>query len=316
MIAMSLLLLVLLLSSCTPAGQNTYSNPQMWFETGTKVNPSLADVFYVLPTCIHDWTDSDGVLHRNADPLDSLQRQRMQASFELAESIFADSANFFAPYYPQVSLEVYGDGDAAVREFFPRSRDGAAEAFAYYMKHLNGGRPFVLAGYSQGAQVVLELLESLSDKQKQQLVAAYVIGARVPSGHMLPEGKLIPARGADDTGVVISYSSVSDTATHGRFFDCSQVVINPAGWTTDTTTVALNDSVSVQIVPERNLLLVSGAADSFNPRYESFIPRGSLHLQELTLYSDQLRSNVKARIRNFPAGHSETGILLRLRGKM
>ena len=53
-----------------------------------------------------------------------------------------------------------------------------SDAFTYYMSEVNDGRPLILAGFSQGSQMLLRLLEDYFDEASYQdlLVAAYCIG--------------------------------------------------------------------------------------------------------------------------------------------
>jgi hypothetical protein len=52
-------------------------------------------------------------------------------------------------------------------------------AFDYYIKNLNDGRPFILAGHSQGSIMILEILASYMKANPEvyrRMIAAYAIG--------------------------------------------------------------------------------------------------------------------------------------------
>lgn len=83
-------------------------------------------------------------------------------------------------------------------------------AFDYFLKHHNNGRPFVLAGFSQGGRAVVELLKYMDDKTAERLVAAYVLGYKVTPEDMKQTSYIRPASSADDLGVTICYNSVKD----------------------------------------------------------------------------------------------------------
>jgi hypothetical protein len=105
--------------------------------------------------------------------------------------------NLYVPYFQQAS-----GGDVLNALLFsstPQNVDAAnaamqvayrdvADAFDYYMNHFNkdvngNPRPFILAGHSQGSNLLLMLLQDkFSDPSlRKQLVAAYVIGWSITS---------------------------------------------------------------------------------------------------------------------------------------
>lgn len=108
--------------------------------------------------------------------------------------------NLYVPYFQQASgsdvlkallfSSTPQNVDAANTAMQVAYRD-VANAFDYYMSHFNkdvkgNPRPFILAGHSQGSNLLLMLLEDkFSDPSlRKQLVAAYVIGWSVTSDDM------------------------------------------------------------------------------------------------------------------------------------
>lgn len=60
------------------------------------------------------------------------------------------------------------------------AHEDVVQAFDYYMTHCNAGRPFILAGHSQGAKAVIELLKhTLTPQQHKNMIAAYAFGFTV-----------------------------------------------------------------------------------------------------------------------------------------
>lgn len=298
------LLFILLLSACsrqsaTQDVASLYDEPSYWYDNGKPIDPSLTDVFYILPTCVHDWVDSTGTLQHHASLTDAEQRAKMLPSYQLADEIFADSANFFAPYYRHISLESWAEGEDVINQRFATAMSDIEEAFAYYLKHWNKGRRFVLAGFSQGGKCVVELLKTMDDETASRLVAAYVCGYRVTPDDVNDTSHIRPAQGADDTGVTIVYNTVCDTLGISSTLSGKNLyVCNPASWKIDEEPYALNDSVTIRIDATHNVLIADGidAEKAFIPRFAALFPKGNLHLQELTLYHDQLQQNVKHRI--------------------
>jgi acetyl esterase/lipase len=76
------------------------------------------------------------------------------------DRILGGDLNFYSPFYRQVTMETYADS-ALIARRFPLAMEDVRKAFRYYVDHLSGGRPFVLAGFSQGGEVLVELLKRL-----------------------------------------------------------------------------------------------------------------------------------------------------------
>lgn len=290
-----------LLSSCIGVQDNcnAYDNPEMWYDDGHEFDSSKADVFYVLPSCVYDWTDPEGVTHHNACVTDSLHRVRMSRAFPIADEIFGDSANFFSPYYRQVTLNAWMMDEQTRDSCLAIALEDVRTAFNWYLENWNGGRPFVLAGFSQGAGCALQLLSEMSPEISERMVAAYIIGYPITQKDIDGSENIRPAQGPDDTGVCIAYTTVSDiNAVSPLINGGNEVIINPASWTLDERPHMVNDSVSVRIQYGTNVLIADGVDPAMyvKPKLVNLIPPGNLHLAELELYRDQLRENVKLRI--------------------
>lgn len=276
-----------------------YGQDSNWYTNGKCIDPDKPDVFYILPTCVFDWKDENGNTVRYASLTDPEQREAMRPSYELADEIFGGSTNFFAPYYRQITLNVWGEGEEAVRKYFPKAMDDISQAFRYYMENWNNGRKFILAGFSQGAKCVVELLKEMSDEEYSRMAAAYVIGYRVTEEDIeASSGKIVPASSSDDTGVTICYNSVTDTdAIVPILCEGNILAINPVNWSTTSEPAVLNDSITVILDPVRKVLTVSGIDpdSAYHPSLADLFPKGNLHLLELTLYRDCLKANVTER---------------------
>ena len=260
-----------------------WSDKAAWYISEPAAAPE-ADIFYILPTCVWDWTAENGQLCRYSDYSRTDHIEAFLPSVELAEDIFAQGQyGFYCPYYRQITLNVWMDGEAAVEELFPLSMEDVSESFDYYLEHYNNGRPFVLAGFSQGGKAVVELVKHLSDEELAQYP------------------RLLPATDSTGTGTIICYNSVAYPEAACGVLSPSDVCINPVNWTTDATPAELNDSVTVTVDTDHHLLIVDGLDPEhyYAPSLASTFPLGNYHLQELTLYQDHLRRNTALRVRNF-----------------
>ena len=261
-----------------------------------------ADIFYILPTCVWDWTAENGQSCRYSDYTRTDHIEAFRPSVGLAEDIFAQGQyGFYCPYYRQISLNVWMDGEAAVEELFPLSMEDISAAFDYYLEHYNNGRPFVLAGFSQGGKAVVELVKHLPAEAYGRMAAAYAIGYRISDEELAQYPQLFPAMDSTGTGTIICYNSVATPDAACGVLSPSDVCINPVNWTTNATPAELNDSVTVTVDTDHHLLIVDGLDPEhyYAPSLASTFPLGNYHLQELTLYQDHLRRNTALRVRNF-----------------
>ncbi len=287
------------------AEKSMYADSSLWYQTGKQIDKSLPDVFYVLPTCVFDWTDSLNVTHHHADPSNFKHRRRMESSYKLADEIFADSANFFAPYYRQISFESWLLNEDSISNRYKTAFSDLENAFGYYINNLNNGRPFILAGFSQGGKGVVELVKAMPDDVYKRMIAAYAIGYKVTEADLKVSDKLKAAQSEFDTGVTISYNTVTDTAAICNIVNKdTKFIINPCSWTIDTLWHSLNDSVSLRLDLEKNVIVANGLTASlyYEESLDILFKEGNLHLQELNLYKAELQKNVKTRIKSFTDG--------------
>ena len=276
-----------------------YALADSWYQT--IYNGSKVDVFYIAPTCVWDWYDASGNIMHYADVHCEKQRNALLPSLKLAQDIFAKTNNFYAPYYRQITLESWMNGDSIIEHRFAYAMKDIKNAFYHYLTLMNYKRPFILAGFSQGAKAVVELIKTLPDSVCSQLVAAYVIGYKITPKELLQYPALKAARDSMDTGVIICYNSVSSVEALCTALSPNGICINPTNWRTDTISGQLNDSVSVKIDTLHHVLLVEGLDKQkyFLPSLSKLFKPGNFHLQELLFYQTQLEQNVSLRIKNY-----------------
>ncbi|MFI3268238.1 MAG: DUF3089 domain-containing protein [Rikenellaceae bacterium] len=277
-----------------------YTSSECWYTNVEGEDLEAVDVFYILPTCVFDWTDTGGVTYHYTDVYNDEQRATQLYSYELAEEIFGTEANFYAPYYRQITLDVWIDGEEAVNQLFPAAMADVEAAFDNFIETKNNNRPFIIAGFSQGGKAVVELTKSLSSEERDRLVAAYVIGYKVTEDDF-QNGNILAATCADDTGVTICYNSVATIDAINPIISDSKLCVNPVNWTTDNTLAELGDSVTVTVDTAYNVLIVDGLDSEalYIPELAELFKVGNYHLQELELYKDCLRENATVRFAAF-----------------
>jgi hypothetical protein len=132
---------------------------------------AAVDVFYINPTVYF------GGPSWNAGLSNKKVNKRSDLCVQHQGSAFNACARVFSPRYRQ----------AVLKSFFSKKRgaeplalayEDIKNAFEYYLKYWNKGRPIIIAGHSQGAKHAVQLLKDFFDGKalQKKLVAAYPIG--------------------------------------------------------------------------------------------------------------------------------------------
>lgn len=320
----SLLLgVMLLLAACntkTPVEPKAtaidYADTTYWYAFGDTDKP--ADVFYVYPTVSTiSFADNDSSWF--ADITQAEVREEANGNQRFNKMLY-DDYNFYAPYYRQMIFESYNQPDSILRENVAFAAQDVKDAFQYYMEHGNQGRPFFLVGHSQGSQVLIELLKNgMTDEQRQLMVAAYCIGYHVTAEELAqyPE-RLAPAVDSLETGKLIVFNSVTDTAAVASVSRGDVVGVNPTVWSAIADTVPAEYQLgmakyneardSVLIVPcvtktylyQHTTICPDLDPDMvFIPAYEHMFPHGNLHFADSWLFAGNVKQNMACRLRHF-----------------
>jgi hypothetical protein len=132
---------------------------------------------------------------------------------------FGSQCRTFAPLYRQVTLAGLRAAMAGGKPVLDRGvqYDDVLDAWNYYMKNDNGGRPVAIIAHSQGSFIMTRLIaEEIDGKPAQsRLVSAILLGTSIP----VPKGKdvggafkKIPlCRKPEQTGCLITYASFRST---------------------------------------------------------------------------------------------------------
>ena len=284
-----------------------YSDRRYWYDNGRAYDAEKIDVFYGLSTTLLRSADENGDPSINA-ALTTAEREIMDREYAyISTKMFdGDHFNFLAPYYRQLTFEAYEiEGGLASPEFIrglSTAEKDVCAAFDHYMAHRNNGRPFILAGFSQGAMMTEVLLTHMTDEQYSRLIAAFAIGFRVTEKD-LSHAHIKAAKGADDTGVIISYNSVQ-SADHIWEAVASNAAccINPLNWKTDETPAELlydGDKGTVHVDQKTHLLVVEGMDPD---KYDGMgypIERGVYHMWDPRFYAEAIRENAIHRAEMF-----------------
>lgn len=291
--------------SSAAAESPDFAKSSNWFGARFTANKRV-DVLYFAPTSINDNSDDRSV---------------MSGWMAAARTLFGESCDFYAPYYRQVPIEAWGT--SSFDERYAVALSDAKAAFDYYMKYHNHGRPFILAGHSQGALLVYSLLQTrITAADYKLMVAAYPIGYSISRAEVEACPYIVPARGITDIGVCISFNSVAVGAK--PMFPNNHININPLSWSTDTVSCSENlgsvffdangqikhefrGTISVRYDATGRCLRVSGLDSRLY--YHPYLGaqrfgEGNYHLYELSLYFRSLQQNVEDRIRSYLYKHN------------
>ncbi len=261
-----------------------------------------ADVFYIPSTWEFDWYTSDSIVSHYADINNPTHLADMNIEMTNVAEYMADGNNFYSPYYRHITLDSWAtlNEDTINRRYHDVSFVDVKNAFTYFLDHYNNSRPFIIAGFSQGGKSVVELMKIMEPEVRDRMIAAYVLGYKVTPDDAEAAPWIKAATGADDTGVTICYNSVSDVKYVKPVVSEPNVMcINPVNWRTDATPAVLNDTITVTLDTDYKVLVLQGFDGSYLPNILNVLNVGDYHGIEPWVYSEQLRENMKTRIRAF-----------------
>lgn len=298
-----------------------YSQARHWLSIPVAVHE--VDVFYLYPTAWQRGANEPYIC--NIDNPSMLSGSA--SAFGRSATAFETFANIYAPYYRQAdaqfALTLPQPAHDALIGGIPTL--DAVAAFDYYIKNLNNGRPFILAGHSQGSNVLNNILAGyLKDHPDvyNRMIAAYIIGYSLTQTFLDNNPHLKFAEGPDDTGVIISYNTQAADALSNPVVVGTPLVINPITWTRDETLVGKDDpaalgsympippTLSFQQVPQyadaridlaKGVLICSTANEEIISYIDSHIgfPAGVYHSFDYPFYYFNIRANAQNRVNKY-----------------
>ena len=300
-----------------------YSDPANWLNKPEILHE--VDTFYLYPTTYIDPSSDAPDICDISDPI---MRSGAEEKLIGQASAFAGSTNVFAPFYRQTNLfkvERLGHDELYGFQHGPQREDVFA-ALDHYFEHLNGGRPFILAGHSQGSIMTGMVLDEYMEEHPDvysRMVAAYVIGFSVTRRFMSANPHLRFAEREDDTGVVVSWNTEGpeNIGKGNVVIRDGALCINPLNWKRDGTYAPIGDNLGslvkrgecrfehvpgfgdARIDMERGSLICTTASEFYIDMHQTplFGP-ASLHNMDYGLYYENLVRNVKVRTEAYLAG--------------
>ena len=296
------ILICLLSSACTQGKPDAFE----LFDNGMEISAEKPDLIYLVSTNVMSAEGPDGEPAYIAE-LNETDRKYYDKEFAYVDShISQGDFNLIAPYYHQFTFSGTG---LPKEQFDSVYQEVAAEVcafFDWYMSEVNNGRDFVLAGFSQGAMLLRDIMMNMDDRTFSHMAAAYMIGYRL-SDDDLQDPHINAATGSSDTQVAISFNSVaSEDGIWELVSDGAATCINPVNWRTDSTPALFNydgDEGSVYVNVERQVLMVDINPEKYckwmkqSPLFSGIHP-DNRHHWDLMFYSGNIHDNALTRVQN------------------
>lgn len=286
---------------------STFSNNQ---------NIAEVDCFYLHPTSFLDkangWNAdvSDGEINSWTDewPL------RHQAS------CFNGSCKIYAPRYRQAHMKSFFHLKEGGTEALALAYEDVANAFAFYLENYNNGRPFIIAGHSQGTTHAKILINQFIDGTELQdrFICAYLVGMPTSKSEF---DHIPPCLSADDCGCFNSWT----TYDHGHYPDfhndeyAKSAVINPLNWSSAkemhsdykrhqgilVQSFKLKYHEALTATTHQGMLWVSKPNI---PVLKHFVLEKNWHKADYNLFWVNIRNNVDQRVKLFLANQGQISI--------
>ena len=304
-----------------------YSKEECWFQI-PEITKDV-DTFYIFAT---EYIASS--LEEGAPDYAPLGNPDIMAGapveYEAHASVYEDSTNVFVPYYRQAGMkhasEVWketGNIDAAISGI---PYEDISAALDYYFENYNEGRPFIIAGHSQGSAMTKYVLKNYFKEHPEyyeRMIAAYVIGYSVTKDELEANPHLKFATGESDTGVIISWNTEGPKNVEENVATAvllpGAISINPLNWKLDDTYAPASENLGsympneetgeyeivdvgadAQVVPERGVVVTHAESEPVPEEIaeianEAFGPDGR-HASDYSYYYNNIKENVAKRV--------------------
>lgn len=270
---------------------------------------SEVDVFFLYPTTYTGSKRSEK--YWNADVNDpKVNKKTDESSILFQASIFNGAGRVYAPRYRQAHLHVFftKKDTASARAALDVAYADVKAAFQYYLEHWNKGRPFIIAGHSQGARHAMLLIRELIENKplEQQLVAGYIVGWPVQNNFY---SQLKPCATPEETGCFCTWRTWERKYGLRNAFQPEVVCTNPLTWNCTEGQYAEKAFNTGAVIRPFNTLrpqvtdaeVYKGILLANKPKFPGSIllVKKNYHIGDLNLYYLNVRENAQARAKVF-----------------
>ncbi len=314
------LLLLIFGANAVLAEEIDYSQQSNWayYGIGDEAEKA-ADLFIICPTV------DMGKHGQMAMPMDDEKlRKNFIGALNMERGIYEKHTRMYAPFYRQVVFPVYGLPLDEQEKHLTRAYADVRKAFQHYLKHHNNGRPIVLAGFSQGADMTLRLMKEFfkDEALRDKLVAAYAIGWRLTEEEVKAHPWLRVAEGERDNGVIILFNSEKAGVEESIIIPrgVKTLAVNPLNWRNDSEPAGRHLNLGGAFVDYSNRIkeeipMITGAyidekrgslvvVDVPLARFpQNLTGNGVFHIYDYQFFYRNLQKNVGDRIEAYLESH-------------
>ena len=276
-----------------------------------------ADLFFVYPTLY--------VENRKFANINDQKTRAICLKYIYLYEKMLDKVDLYVPFYRQTSIQVlknlfegkgtYEDLQMALKEV---SFEDIKNRFEWYLDNRNSGRPFFLAGHSQGSILLMMLLMWIKKNRPQimrQIIAVYLVGWSVNQEFLNFIG-LKFAESRTDTGVIISWNTMTPDCKFNPFLLPGNLSINPINWKRDSEYASKLESLGSNISTRYARITDFGFADAQIDKNSGGVvsnvnkdvmvdlgvlnlPKEILHSFDYDLFYYDVRQNIEDRTNSF-----------------
>ncbi len=309
-----------------------YSQKSNWYQIPEITKPY--DTFYILATEYVVSSMDEGA--SDYAPIGCPEMiEKAPGEYEAHASVYQDATNVFVPWYRQAGLRFAsevaketGNIDAAISGM---PYDDITAALDYYFKNYNQGRPFIIAGHSQGSAMTKLVLKNYFKEHPDyysRMIAAYVIGYSVTKDDLKEYPHMKFATGESDTGVIISWNTEGIKNVEENAYNVvvlpGAISINPLNWKLDDTYAPasmnlgsympneegkyefIDVSADAQVNLERGVVVTNALTEPLPEELSEiakiFGPDGR-HASDYSYFYNNIKDNVAKRIATYKSNH-------------
>mgnify|MGYP002629231659 FL=1 len=265
------------------------------------------DVFFIHPTTV---TAKENVW--NGDVNNQRQNSKIDnLPVKHQASVFNGSARVFVPRYRQANYEAFMElGSANSNKALDLAYQDVRAAFIYYLENYNQGKPFIIAGHSQGTFHAIKLMQEFVDSTDLlgQLVSAYLVGMPINKTDFV---NCQPCESKEENNCYLTWNTMKKKSYPKFYKEYFQGAVchNPLSW--ELNERYCDESCHQGLVPREFKKLVKNQYGAevhdgilwVDPVKIPGIPFTKLvknwHIGDYNLFYGNIRQNVNLRVNNY-----------------
>ncbi|MFM7596412.1 MAG: DUF3089 domain-containing protein [Flavobacteriales bacterium] len=294
-----------------------FSNSENWlvlpgksptFFTERSIDSTLltsVDVFYIFPTILIDYSDS----RWNAEMSDvAWRKEALETAIRYQASAWLECGRMFAPFYRQAHLKAYDSLQGRGRTALLYAYEDIRASFQFYLENYNQGRPFILAGHSQGCTQLTLLIKEFIDEKPlaKQLIAAYMPGIGLDRNefHSIPFMTT-----PNQVGGFVTWNTMNDQPDNDLYplWYKGKACINPVTWDLSKTSTRsmhngfyYSNEKCYEHVFDTELIDGAICVRNFRSPFQFAVKKyKNLHIGDVNLFWKDIEINCKERIKAY-----------------